>query len=204
MGKTSWAIRYINGSVHDRVAIYDHQEEFALRMGAQIAYTFDEFIRLFQEHRIVCFQFGKFYPGAKREVFAEFCDLVFEVAELLDKNGKETLFVCDELQQFVTGTQIESAPGEFRQILETGRRRALDSLSLSRAPNRVNVAIREEFTEMILFKLNDEQSLKFARDVGADVDAVSRLEPHQYLYYNVITGREAGLKLEFKEKGKVG
>lgn len=203
MGKTTWALEYMKGAPHDRIAIYDHQDEFAFRMGAKIATTIEEFLTLMESERVVCFQFGKNYAGYKREMFAEFCDVVFDTAEVLNRKGLECLFVCDELQQFVTGTQIESAPAEFRQILETGRRRGLDSLSLSRAPNRVNVAIREEFTELILFKLNDEQSLKFARDVGADTDAVAALPPHHYLYYNIISGREAGLKLEFKGKKTV-
>lgn len=206
MGKTSWALDFIRACPHDRICIYDHQNEFAFRLGIppeQVATDPESFIRLAQTNRVIPYDFTLKSPGFKREEFALFCDLVFDMAEVLDAKGMETLFVCDELQQFVTGTQIESAPEEFRQILETGRRRGLDSLSLSRAPNRVNVAIREEFTEMIVFRLNDEQSLKFARDIGMDVAAVSRLEPHHYLYYNVISGREAAVKLEFSKRGKV-
>lgn len=203
MGKTTWAIRYIHGSQHDRVFIFDHQNEFAHRLeieAEKVAHNTEEFLRLAEVQRVVCFDFTENFPGLKRECFASFCELVFQTAQELEHQGKECLFVCDELQQFVTGTQIESVPSEFRQILETGRRRGLDSLSLSRAPNRVNVAVREEFTELIMFKLNDKKSLQFATDIGADTDAVSRLNPHEYLYYNIITGREAGAKLEFHGK----
>lgn len=206
MGKTSWAMRFIQGSPHERVFIFDHQNEFSHRFGIaenKIAHTSEEFLRLAETERVVCFDFTLFFPGDKRDCFAAFCDLVFDSAGEITKTGRETLFVCDELQQFVTGTQIESAPEQFRQILETGRRRGLDSLSLSRAPNRVNVAIREEFTELILFRLNDEQSLKFAREVGADVGLVSKLPKHHYLYYNVMTGRENRLELVFRGRGEM-
>lgn len=205
MGKTSWAIRYINGCSCDRIFIYDHQNEFAQRLEIppdKVAYTPDDFLRLAETQRVVCFDFTKNYPGYKREMFDNFSEMVFEVCKFgLTPKGKQALFVCDELQQFVTGNSIEQAPESFRMIMETGRRYNLDTLMLSRAPNRVNVAIREEFTELILFKLNDETSLKFAKEVGADIEAVKKLAPHHYLYYNIITGRDGSAKLEFKGRG---
>lgn len=204
MGKTTWSIRYINGSAHDRVFIFDHQNEFALRFQippAKVATDPESFVRLLETERVVPFDFTIHWGGYKEEAFAMFCDLCFDVMKTgLEPQGKEGLFVCDELQQFVNSAQ---SPVEFKQIMETGRRYNLDTLSLSRAPNRLNVATREEFTELIMFRMDDENSLKFAASVGADVELIAKLQPHEYVYYNVISGREGQGVLEFGGKAKL-
>lgn len=204
MGKTSFALRYIHGSKHNRIAIFDHQSEFASRLEIppeKVAVDSMGFIRLLETERVVPFDFSVNWPGYKEEAFVYFCDLVYDVAKFgLEPKGLDCLFICDELQQFVNAAQ---SPVEFKQILETGRRFNLDSLTLSRAPNRLNTSTREEFTELILFRLDDINSLKFAEGVGANVAEVQSLSPHEFLYYNVIRGGERRGKVEFREKSRV-
>lgn len=204
MGKTTLSERFIKGSTHDRVVIFDHQDEFAARLGIpseQVAYDENSFIRLLEENRIVPFDFEPMFPGGKQQAFEWFCGFVFDVCKIgLQPLGKECLIVCDELQQFVNK---HTSPMEFKQILETGRRYGLDSLSLSRAPNRVNDATREEFTEIFLFRLNDDNSLNFVEGMGADVEQVRALNEHEYLYFNVMSGRERKDKLQFAGKRSV-
>jgi DNA helicase HerA-like ATPase len=200
MGKTTFALRYILGSPQTRVFIFDHQGEFAVRLGIEekdTATNLERFFELAEVNRIVPFDFT--VSGADKEsAFAAFCDAAFDTAEALESSGHSSLFVCDELQQFVSA---QNCPPEFKRIVETGRRYNLDTLSLSQRPNAVNAAIREQFTEMILFRLQDENSLKFATAIGADTDAVMRLPPHHFLYYNVINGGERAGEVSFVKRG---
>lgn len=202
MGKTSIGIRYINGSPHDRVFIFDHRDdEFATRMGIgrrQVATDFDEMIELAAEQRIVPFDFTRNYAGRKKVAFAEFCDVVYDIAgELEEKAGLQTLLVSDEIQHFVTPHEC---PPEFQAIVETGRKRNLDGFFLSQRPNKINGDIREQLTEMFLFRLTDENSLKFAQEAGANTDRVQKLEPLEYLYFNLVNGREKSDRIVFAKK----
>jgi hypothetical protein len=203
MGKTTFALRYILGSPHTRVFIFDHQGEFASRLSiaeVDTAATVERFYELAETHRIVPFDFVG--TGLdKADAFAVFCDAAFEVAKAIEEGGHKgpCLFVCDELQQFVSA---QNCPIEFKQIVETGRRWNFDTLSLSQRPNAVNAAIREQFTEMVLFRLQDENSLKFAGAIGADVEEVMRLPPHHFLYYNVINGGERKGEVQFVRRGR--
>jgi hypothetical protein len=202
MGKTTFALRYILGSPHTRVFIFDHQGEFATRLGIaeeDTAGNLERFFELAETNRVVPFDFVP--TGYDKETaFAVFCSAAFDTARAIEEGGHKgsCLFVCDELQQFVSA---QNCPPEFKQIVETGRRWNFDTLSLSQRPNAVNAAIREQFTEMILFRLQDENSLKFAGSIGADVGEVMRLPPHHYLYYNVISGGERKGELRFVRKG---
>lgn len=201
MGKTSLAIRYINASPHDRVFIFDHQDEFANRLEIgrrRVARDPDELLELAQDHRIVPFDFATNYGGHMDEGFVDFCDSVYELArDGLEPLGLCALFVCDEIQRFVNPHQC---PIEFRTIVETGRRSNLDSLLLSQRPNKINGDIREQLTEMFLFRLQDENSLKFAAEVGANTDRVMNLKPLEYLYFNLMNGREKTDAVEFARR----
>lgn len=201
MGKTTFGLNYIKGTNHTRVFIYDHQGEFAPRLGikpSDVAIDADSFAALAENNRIVPFDFSTLYGGYKNETFAWFCDLCFETAKHIEeKYGGSCLFVCDEIQQFVS---TSDCPVEFKAIVETGRRWNFDTLTLTQRPNAVNGAIREQFTEMILFRLQDERSLKFIGEIGGDVDAIMNLPPHSYLYYNVIKGEERTGKIHLTRK----
>lgn len=198
MGKTSLGLRLINGGNQTRVFIFDHQGlEFASRLEIppeRVATDTASLIRLAEENRIVPFDFVPNYGGYKEQGFREFCETVFALAVALEAMGKSAVMVTDEIQQFVSTSEC---PIEYKQIIETGRRWNLDTVQLSQRPNAVNAAMREQFTELFLFRLQEENSLKFAASIGANVETVMNLPPHEYLYFHAIKGREATGKLEF-------
>jgi hypothetical protein len=202
MGKTTFGLRYVNGSPHHRVFVFDPEQEFAARFQVpdeQIARSIESVFEIAERRRIVVYDPQVEYPGQNAEAFDEFCQVVFEIArDGFCPRGIASLMVTDELQKYVNNV---FAPQSFRTILETGRRQMLDTFSMSRSPNRLHPGIREEFTELVLFRLDDENSLKFAQGVGADVAQVQALNPHEYLYYNVLFGGTRRGKLEFARKG---
>jgi len=200
MGKTSYACRYINGSSHDRVAIFDHQGEFASRLGLsreQVATDYDQFFTALETYRVVAFDFTKHYGGQMEAAFEEFCEQCFSLARrALEPAGLELLCVCDELQRFCTPT---NCPPAFKNNVEVGRRYNLDTLSMSQRPNAITAAIREQFTELVLFRLQDENSLKFAAGIGVDVERVKNLPPHEFLFIQTVRGDERPGKIKFPD-----
>lgn len=203
MGKNSAALRYINASHHARVFIFDPEEEFGQRLfgdrrAMSTATTWEGIVALTENRRIIIFDPSYLFPGETADGFAWFSGQIFDLArDGLAPRGIGSLLVTDEIQKYVNHSY---APPEFKTVLETGRRQMLDTLSISRAPNRINTSVREEITELLLFRLDDSNSLKFAEGVGANVDTVQTLAEHEYLYYNVVRGREGRGKIEFQKK----
>lgn len=202
MGKTTFGIRYINGSPHKRVFIFDPEREFALRLQLkeeQIAYSIEDLYRKGETQRIIAYDSEIEFEGMRAEAFDVFCESIFGLArDGFCPAGINTLMVTDELQKYVNQS---SAPQSFRTIVETGRRQMLDTLSLSRAPNRLHAGVREEFTELVMFRLDDENSLKFAEGVGANTALVQTLPEHEFLYFNIVRGGERRGKVEFSHRG---
>lgn len=197
MGKTEYACRYIRGSHHGRVFIFDHQDEFAERLGArpeQIVGTVEEMAAAAEKFKVVFFDFTRHYGGEKELAFDDFCEGVYALATILCDLGVNSLLVCDEIQKFCS-ENYASFP--FKNITETGRRQMLDSLTLTQRPNKVNGSIREQWTELIMFRLQDERSLKFAAEIGADTATVMNLPPHHFLFFQTVKGEERTGEISF-------
>lgn len=187
-GKTSYAERYIVGSHHDRVFIFDHQGEFQHRLHVEPVIDFSELWERAAKERILCFDFSLHFPGELEDTFDQFCATVFELSRYyLQPAEIETLFVCDEIQK-VTGPF--NAPKPLKDIMQTGRRYALDSLTMSQAPNEVHNTLRNQITELVLFNLVEENSLKFAANLGIDVSQVLELPDLTYNWYNLASGEQ--------------
>lgn len=203
MGKTTFGIRYMNGCGHKRIFIFDPEQEFALRLQLppqQIARSIADLYTMGETHRIISYDSEIEFEGMRAEAFDEFCAAVFGLArDGFCPQGIGTLMVTDELQKYVNG---QFAPQSFRTIVETGRRQMLDTLSLSRAPNRLHTGIREEFTELVMFRLDDENSLKFAEGIGVNTSEVKALPEHEFLYFNITRGGERRGRVEFSHRGK--
>lgn len=198
MGKTTYALRYVQGSHHDRVFVFDHQGEFRVRFNArpeQVAIDGTSFLAAAEKYRMVFFDPAVNFGGTFAEVFAEFCGMVQEVCmDHFEPAGMQCLFVCDEVQKFC---KIGSVPPQFKSILETGRRNNLDTLCLSQRPNKIDSDIREQWTEIVFFRLTDRNTLKFIEDCGAGQSEVCGLAPHEFLFFQTEKSEERRGVLEF-------
>lgn len=196
MGKTSYGERYIVGSHHQRVFIFDHQGEFFQRLHVLPVTAFSAIRSRAETERIVCYDYSLEYPGQLLESFEAFCDEVFSISkDYLEPNGFECLFVCDELTKCMNPNAI---PQSFKNIVQTGRRFAVDSLSLSQQPNRLHNELREQVTELIMFQLIDENSLKFCDQMGIDTAPIQRLKPLHYKWYQLVTGEARDGEVKFR------
>lgn len=188
MGKSSYGLRYIIGSHHDRIFIFDHQSEYSLRLKVQPVFTFEDFRKKASTDRAVIFDFTQNFAGELEESFDVFCDEVFDMSRnYLEPQNVESLFVVDELQKIIP---TERAPKPLKNIYQTGRRFKLDSLTLSQQPNRLHNEVREQITELVLFRLDDENSLKFVKNMGKETEEIKTLQPLHYKWYNTVTGEE--------------
>lgn len=195
MGKSTYGLRYIIASHHDRIFIFDHQSEYSLRLKLEPVYTFEEMRKKAATDRIVIFDFTLNYPGQLAESFDEFNNEVFDMARnYLEPQNIETLYVCDELGKIVP---VQDAPMSLKTIYQTGRRYKLDSLTLSQQPNRLHNEVREQITELTLFRLDDENSLKFVKNMGKDTEIIKELEPLHYRWYNCLTGEERKSEIKY-------
>lgn len=178
-GKTSYAERYIAGSHHGKVFIFDWQNEFAPRLGLEFK---NDMAELWDApERIVCYDPHAQFPGQMAEAFALFCNGVFHEA---GNQSLDSLLVVDELQRIIP---VQDPPHELRTVLQTGRRQGLDTLILSQQPNRLHNEVREQFTEIVFFRMDDRRSLEFVEDRGADESLVANLPPLHYLWLNTQT-----------------
>jgi hypothetical protein len=188
MGKTTYGERYLIGAHHKRVFIFDHQGEFAERLHVLPIFRFEDIRRRGETETILCYDYSREARGQLLEAFDAFCTEVFDICEFhLEPRGFDGLIVCDEIQKCI-GDQ--SPPQSVKNIVQTGRRFGVDSLFLSQQPNRIHNEMREQVTELVLFSLQDENSLKFAKNMGKNVEEVQALKEHEYLWYNLHTGEE--------------
>lgn len=178
-GKTSYAERYIAGSHHGKVWIFDWQNEFAPRLG--LGFESDISAVMDSRERIVCYDPHILFPGEMAEAFRQFCNAVFYAA---GNQSLDSLMVVDELQRIIP---VQDPPAELRTVLQTGRRQGLDTLILSQQPNRLHNEIREQFTEIVYFRMDDKRSLEFVEDRGADENLVANLPPLNYLWQDTQT-----------------
>jgi hypothetical protein len=195
MGKTTYGERYMVGSFHDRVFIYDHQGEFAQRLNLLPVYSITELRLRAQRERYLAFDFSKLHPGQLEECFDAFCEEVFRMAsENLEPQNVHSLFVTDEVQKIVP---LSNLPRPLKNIYQTGRRSLLDTLTLTQAPNELHNNVRVQITEAAMFKLTDENAVKFIKTMGWDTDSIMQLNKLEYNWYNRITG-------ETRLKNKIG
>lgn len=201
-GKTSYAERYIVGSHHDRVWIYDHQGEFQQRLNLLPVYDFDELYERASKERILCFDYSAAYPGQLEECFDLFCTYIFDFnRQFLVPKKFEALFVCDEVQK-CTGPQ--NMPQPFKDIVQTGRRFNLDTLCLSQQPNELHNSHRNQITHFTAYRLIDYRALEWIDKLGVDTDPITKLPDLHYRWHDLANGeiREGKIDYPVKKESK--
>ncbi len=194
-GKTTYGLRYIVGSFHDRVFIFDHQSEFAFRLKTLPVLHLGQVREMAKTERYIIYDYTKEFPGNLEYAFDAFATEVFDMAtQYLEPQNIDSLFVCDEVTKCTPNAQC---PQPLKNILQTGRRYNLDSCLLSQQPNRLHNEIREQLTELVLFNLVDENSLKFVKNMGKNTDEILALNDLEYKWYDLARGDERKGKLKY-------
>lgn len=194
-GKTTYNLRYLIGSHHDRVFIYDHQGEFAERLHLVPITSFEELRKRAAKERFLCFDYSQAFPGQMEETFDMFCGFVFDLCvEHLEPQGIESILVCDEVQKCTT---VNECPQPLKNVMQTGRRFNLDSALMSQQPNRIHNEVREQVTELVMFQLKDENSLKFVKKMGLDEQPIIDLPDLHYIWFNLSNGESRKSEVKY-------
>lgn len=202
-GKTNAFIRFIYGSDYDTYFIFDHQGEILDRLngkGLNLApfYDFESITQYFEEKEnekeagadVIIFDPSEKFEGIYEETFEEFCDFVFKLSKILP--GKK-LIAVDELQ-ILTGNQTITRP--LQAVLQTGRRRGLDLVAASQAPNELHNKIRNQITYLFAFRSIDARALQWIRDLQLpDFERLLTLPDGSAICFDCKTGTEDFLKI---------
>lgn len=194
-GKSTYNLRYLIASHHDRVFIYDHQGEYCERLHLLPVYDFHSLRERTKTERLLAFDYSKNYSGEMEQCFDLFCDEVFSMCKNhLEPQGVECLFVCDEVQKVTT---TSDCPKPLKNIVQTGRRFNLDTALMSQQPNRIHNELREQVTELVMFNLIDENSLKFVKKMGLDEMPIMKLPELHYIWYDLKRGTTRNSSIKY-------
>jgi hypothetical protein len=191
-GKSTFYTRYILNAIYDRKFIFDHEGEFQQRLDCGACYKLSELPAWTQEFPVVVYDPSEEFSADLPLAFESFCKFVFEASKQLP--GKK-LMCCDELQKLI-GVNTVSRP--LAAILETGRRRGLDTIMVTQQANAVHNRVREQLTEIVTFKQLTDNAIEFLAQMGFSAEELRGLEPLHYVDRNLLTGKEYRGEISFK------
>jgi hypothetical protein len=185
-GKTTLGLRYLFNSHHGRVIVADHEGEFALRLNIPLCQSWSEFYASLEKNRVTCLDITELDEEGAVAAFDKMCGEVLDLCKTtFEPANLETLVVIDEVQKYASPHAI---PGNFKACLETGRKYALDTFSLSQRPNRINGDMKEQFTEMFFFRMTEPNSHDFGEYYGIEPAEQMALADGQFIYLDLQRG----------------
>lgn len=187
-GKTTYFLRYLTRTRAVLKFVFDGDEgELADKLKIRPALTP---LQLIEQARngLVCFDPSKMYPGNVETGFKFFCEWTFAVSS---KCRGRKLFACDELSKFTDPARL---PWEFKCIMETGRRRELDTIFICQRPQDIAPKARQQITEYVALKMGDELPAEFLKTRGFDPQTLMDL-PRGRFISRTDDGRETRGKL---------
>ena len=178
-GKSTFALRYLcaDRKLQCRF-LFDPEGEFSARLKLPAAETVQE-LPLAVEDGFCIFDPHTLFPGNMTAAFEWFCTYVFETASRMP--GRKVILI-DEVWKYCSPNKI---PFALANILQTGRKRGLESLFCSQRPNRLNEAILNEVTELVTFNLSGKNALQTVEELGADLATIETLKPGEFVSLNI-------------------
>ena len=182
-GKTTFAIRYLLNAPDVACRfIFDDQNRTAPRLKLPPCHTAAQ-LEAALASRWVCFSPHRMFPGNVKMGFRWFCHWVFNCAQ---RGPGEKIVSIPEAWKFCTENAI---PFEFASICNEGRELGIQTLIDTQHPSLLNSAITGASTELVCFKLIDDDDLREVRRMRpADAAAVSALPLGSFLAYNRLSG----------------
>jgi hypothetical protein len=182
-GKSTYEIRFVSAAKYDRIFIYDHKMEFAIRLGVETCFNVDDLNKALEEdRRVIAYNNTEDFPGDSTAGFEFFCEWVFEVAKVMQV---KSLFVADEINRFTTTSEMG---WEFRQLIEDGRLQGLDFIGTAHAGNQISNRLKLQLTEIVALNSRDKRPLEFLDEAGFDIEEITKLEVGQFVTLMLETG----------------
>lgn len=173
-GKTTYTLRYITTAESECVFIFDAEGEFAERLALNPALT-PAGIDLAIPTGWVCFDPHTMFPGDLENALEFFCKVVLEFSK---EHGGRKFFVVDELGQYISGSKI---PKPLKTIVQTGRRYGIDCVFMGQQPNELHNTVRTQLSEVVCFRLCDDNALEFPIKRGFKENELRNLPDHHWI-----------------------
>ena len=180
-GKSTAAFRYLLNARVACIFIFDDLGRAATRLHVRPVYTATE-CEAALATRWVVFNPYRMFPGDIKNAFRWFCQWVFNCAR---RGGGKKLLLVDEVWQWQTNQEM---PRELALCVQTGREENIELVCCTQLPHKVNASITGQSTELICFRLGEPLALARVRELGADVNEVSRLPLGRFIRYNRLSG----------------
>jgi DNA helicase HerA-like ATPase len=182
-GKSTFGLRYlVNADLAARFC-FDPDGEFAERLELKPARNIYDLQLQFIRGYVV-YDPHAMFAGRLTEAFAFFCDLAFAWSERID--GRKVL-VVDEVWKYCTPAAI---PDELALVCQTGRKRGLGLMVNTQRPNKLNGSILNEVSEMVCFRLQEENALEKVSGYGFNADELKALPDLHLVARNLDSGGE--------------
>ncbi|HEY1172887.1 MAG TPA: hypothetical protein VGH19_16080 [Verrucomicrobiae bacterium] len=183
-GKTTFAINMLHGLKASCIFIPDTETEFQHKLRKPAGRTAAELIALIKTGWCL-FDHSQMFPGEPRKGVAWFSKFAFYASHKIP--GRKVYF-NDELQKDAGHGELGEG---FKLILDTGRRYGLDFGGISQAPNRINMVVRDQLTEVVAFKTVGKRALEYLEEMDMPSDDIKRLPRGSYIARNLLTSGES-------------
>lgn len=177
-GKSTYFTRYLNNAQQDKVFVFDHEGEYSYRTGIEPCRSMEKLAELLGQ-RVIVYDCSEDFPGDTAQAFNFFSEWVFEISKELPGTK---LFASDEMQK-ILGT--DSIPYEFQCVIETGRRRGIDTIFIYQQINLMHNRLRNQLTEIVTFRHIEKRALQFLEEIGFDPDELRTLDRGEFKILNI-------------------
>lgn len=183
VGKTTHFEKLIRKSNAEWEFIFDPEREFADEFGGALCETPEQLAEATAKGGTICFSPEAMFGEDFEAGFAFFCDFVFDFSSRT--KGKKVLGT-DELQDLIDS---HNCPPEFLKILRLGRRRGIDFVGITHAPNLIHNRVVTGMTEFHAFRIIPTKAA-FATlgDIGFDAEKIAALPDFTFEGWNSKTG----------------
>jgi hypothetical protein len=195
-GKSTYFTRYLSNAPQGKVFLFDHEGEYSFRKRIQPCLSMERLSDELEKQYII-YDPSDDFPGDTLEAFNFFCDWTFEVCKGIPGTK---LFASDELQKIVA---TDSLPQEFCCVVETGRRRGIDTFFVCQQPNLLHNRLRNQLTEIVTFAHLDKRALIFLEELGFNADEIRALERGEFRILDLETMRFDGGKFTWGGKQNI-
>ena len=173
-GKSSYWTKLIIGYPAKTKFVFDHEGELQHRLGIRPARSVTDLANATVTGWCVFDPEAMFGSDLER-AFTYFSEFAFRACERL--RGTK-LFACDEMQAFIDTNKLQN---ELRDVLQRGRRRGLDSVMVSQAPNELHNKLRQQITEAVSFAQAEDRAIEWLRAFGFNEADLRALPPGHFI-----------------------
>jgi len=188
-GKSTLFYNYFLNAKYNYKFLFDSEGEFSFRFpNIPICHTLDNIAELLEQgHKVIVYDPSSEFQSNLESAFDLFSQVVFDLCEVLE--GIK-LFGSDELQNV---NAVSFIPDSFSSILETGRRRGLDSIFVVQSPNLAHNRLRNQISDVVAFSTRSVPALKsLITEFGFDgeEERLQSLPDGSFLEINLKTGEK--------------